>query len=161
MALDATECPIQKPSDYDIQKIFYSGKAGMHTIKYEIGTELQTGLFVWIFGGIPGSVHDLSMARISTILDQILPGEFILADKGYIGEDKFITALKQPKNGEEEQFNSIIYSKRIIVENSIGRIKFFNFTTREWRHDLELHALAMKALIRILNIDIQFRPLRK
>ena len=147
---------------YNVQEVFYSGKAGMHTIKYEIWTELQTGLFVWIFGGIPGSVHDLSMARISTILDQILPGEFILADKGYIGENHFITPLKKPTNEEEEQeYNSFIYSKRIIVENSIGRIKFFNFSTREWRHDLELHALAMKALVRILNIDIQFRPLRK
>ena len=101
------------------------------------------------------------MARISSILNQILPGEFILVDKGYIGEDQFITPLKEPRNQEEEMFNNIIYSKRIIVENSIGRIKMFNFNTREWRHDLKLHSLVMKALVRILNIDIQFRPLRK
>ncbi len=51
--------------------------------------------------------------------------------------------------------------KQIIVENSLRRIKIFGFTQREWRHSLELHAITMKALVNILNIDIKFRPIRK
>ena len=81
MALNVIECSIQKSTYYEVQKDFYSGKAGMHTIKYEIGTELQISLFVWIFGGISGSAHDLSVARLSFILDKLLLQEFILADK--------------------------------------------------------------------------------
>ena len=63
----------------------------MNTIKYKVGTEIHTGLFVWIFGRVPGSVHNLSIARLFFILDQLLPTEFILDDKAYIGENEFIT----------------------------------------------------------------------
>ena len=161
MALDTTECPIHKPLDFNIQSKFYSGKAGMHTIKYEIGTELYTGKFIWLHGGRCGSIHDLEIARSSGILQQLSLGEYIMADKAYIGEFQFITAFKNPQTNQEKTFNSIIYSMRIIVENSLNRIKFFTFTQKDWRHKLELHSIAFTALINILNIDIKFRPLRK
>src|SRR5689334_19892789 len=118
MALDTTECPIQKPLDYNIQKEYYSGKAGTHTIKYEVGTEIHSGQFIWIYGHVPGSIHDIQIARASGILNLLLEGEFIMADKAYIGESQFITAVKKPKTEQEKQYNSLIYSMRAIVENS-------------------------------------------
>ncbi len=33
LVLDATECPIRRPSRY--QRIYYSGKKKEHTVKYE------------------------------------------------------------------------------------------------------------------------------
>jgi hypothetical protein len=161
MALDVTECPIQKPLDYHVQEALYSGKAGMHTLKYEIGSELNTGLIVWFHGSYLGSIHDLSISRLSKITQYLKSGEVIMADKAYIGEPHFITPFKKPVTLGEIRWNSVIYQKRIIVENSLRRIKIFGFTQREWRHSLELHAITMKALVNILNIDIKFRPIRK
>lgn len=34
-AIDATECPVNRPSDPDLQKLLYSGKKKIHTLKYE------------------------------------------------------------------------------------------------------------------------------
>ncbi len=62
---------------------------------------------------------------------------------------------------KKAQINNIIYSEKILVENTIERIKIFHLAKTEWRHDLELHPIAMKALINILNVDLQFHPLRK
>ena len=62
MIVDSTECPIQRPCKV-LQEIFYSGKKKKHTLKYEIGVSIQTGLIVWIGGGMTGSTHDLTIAR--------------------------------------------------------------------------------------------------
>jgi hypothetical protein len=161
MALDVTECLIQKPLDYAVQKLFYSGKVKAHTVKYEIETELETGNIVWFCGFHPDSIHDLTIAKNSTILKYLLSGEFILADKAYIGHSSFITPFKKPKTQAEQLVNSLIYKRRVIVENTLNRIKSFTFTQKEWRHKIELHALAMKFIANVVNIDLKFRPVRK
>ncbi len=61
MTLDVTECFIERPLNNIIQRLYYSGKTRKHTIKYEIGIQLQTGKIVWLSGGVPGSVHDLTI----------------------------------------------------------------------------------------------------
>jgi len=160
MALDVIECPIQRPIDYYIQCVFYSGKAGCHTIKYEIGTELSTGLIVWFHGGIPGSYDDLNIARSSGILLELRKNEYVFADTAFIGEEKFITPYKNPQTGSEHMINQIVHTRRVIVDKALNRINNFSFTQREWRHNIEYHQIAMEALVNILNIDLKFKPIR-
>ena len=76
----------------------------------EIGTNLETGSIVWFYGGLPGSIHDLDVARQSAILTLLLLEDFIMADKGYIGDSRFITPFKQPQTGGEHRYNSLIYA---------------------------------------------------
>jgi hypothetical protein len=161
VALDVTECPIHKPLDYEEQLKYYSGKSGMHSIKYELAVEISTGFIVWFWGPCYGSVHDLTIVRQSGIISLLSADELIMADKAYIGEPKIVTAFKQPQTDIERAINSIFYSHRTIVENAFGRFKNFGFTQKEWRHQPELHFIAMKCLVNILNIDLVFRPLRK
>src|SRR4051794_35737324 len=106
MALDGTECPIQRPLDWETQFNYYSGKKGCHTIKYEVRVCISNGRLVWLAGGVPGRVHDISLARNSGILNQLQPGELILADKGYVGDDSFITPFKNPQTDEEWEWNT-------------------------------------------------------
>ncbi len=94
MALDTTECPIQRPSDCIIQRLMYSGKSKKHSLKYEVGVSLHTGAAVWIFGPSPGSIHDPKIARSSGILNILPVWEQVLADKAYIGEPSFLLPLK-------------------------------------------------------------------
>ena len=161
MVVDVTECNIQKPLDYEIQRVLFSGRSHQHCLKYEVAVEITTGLFVWFHGARPGSWNDLTIIRRSGLLDLLESKELLLADKIYQGEPQIITAFKSPTTQLERGINSIFYSHRIIVENSIGRIKTFQFTQQEWRHSLDLHPKAFKVLVQILNIDLQFRPIRK
>jgi hypothetical protein len=110
MTLYGLECPIQRPLDNIIQRQYYSGKSRRHTIKYEIGIQFITGKIVWLAGGVPGSVHDLSMVRESGLIELLLPQEMILADLGYIGEDCFLHPFKPAITEEEKKCNSIIGS---------------------------------------------------
>jgi hypothetical protein len=85
IVLDATEIPIQRPSK--LQRIFYSGKSKMHSLKYEVAATIrQPYKIVWIAGPVYGSMHDLKLTRTMGLMSNLLPHEFILADLGYYGE---------------------------------------------------------------------------
>ena len=64
-----------------------------HGLKYEIGVR-RDGLICWIYGPIPGSVHDITIVRQGGLQNELLPGEFVLGDKGYMGEAWILTPFK-------------------------------------------------------------------
>ncbi len=159
--LDATECTINRPTK-DIQEVYYSGKAKKHSIKYEIGVHPDTGFITWVGGPVPGSVHDLKLAKATGILDLLREGERILADKGYIGDFRIIAPFKGrhlPKDLKE--INYFLGSHCWIVEHIIGRIKNFHCISHKWRHSLQLHKYVFYVICEIVNIDLKFRPMRK
>ncbi len=161
MTLDGFECPIERPLDNEIQQHYYSGKKKRHTIKYEIGVQIISGKVVWLAGDAPGSVHDLQMARSFSLITLLLPGEKVLADKAYIGENCFIHPFKPATTEEEKKFNTKISSIRETVEHTIGRIKLFQFLKQQWRHDLDLHPVAVKVVCHALNIELHSYPIHK
>jgi hypothetical protein len=48
------------------------------------------GDVLWVSGPLPGSVHDLTAARIWGIIRQLAAGLITLADKGYIGAGQHV-----------------------------------------------------------------------
>jgi hypothetical protein len=161
MTLDVTECLIERPLNNIIQHLYYSGKTRKHTIKYEIGIQLQTGKIVWLSGGVPGSVHDLTVVRNCGLPSKLLSGEFILADKAYIGENYFLHPIKPAITLEEKELNAAISSIRETVEHTIHRIKIFGCTQQKWRHNLNLHPIIFKVICHTLNIEFMINPVHK
>jgi len=151
--LDSTECPVERPYDPLIQRIFYSGKSKQHSMKYEIAVGLQDGDIKWINGGVPGSVHDLKLARYGQIKEHLLPHEFILADKAYVGESIFITPIKGTHTKLEEAINMVLNTHREVVEHTFCRIKNFHCLSQRWRHNLTLHPIVFQTICNIVNID--------
>jgi hypothetical protein len=163
LVLDGTDCPINRPHA-GIQRGFYSGKSKKHCIKYEVGVHPQTGHLVWVGGPVPGSVHDLTITRLFGILTMLMAGEFILADKGYIGEWQIITPFKGKSHQltvMEKEVNLWLGSIRWIVEHVLLRIKNFHCVNIKWRHARELHSTVFFVICEIVNIDMYFRPVRK
>ena len=66
----------------------------------EHGMNLQViagpdGDIVWVSGPLPGAVHDLTAARIWGIIAELAAsGLVVLADKGYLGEDRIRTPYR-------------------------------------------------------------------
>ena len=160
MILDGTECPVRRPIYNSVQQQFYSGKKKKHTIKYEIAVQIDTGKIVWVAGGVSGNVHDLTLTRTCGILNHLLPGEHIMADLGYIGELQIITPIKMPRNEQEIAWNSHISSIRILVENSLCRIKNFNCLTIPWRHERDLHPMVFTIICNLVNLEMIQNPIR-
>jgi len=160
LIVDATECPIERPSDYETQREYYSGKKKKHTVKYELGIQIETGLICWLAGGVPGRVHDLQVSRQFGLFDMLLPGELLLADKGYIGEDLFLTPMRQPEDEAEWDTNRDLSSVRDLVENVIGRVKVFQCTQQKWRHEIDLHLVMFEVVCNLANLEMMLHPMR-
>jgi hypothetical protein len=54
-------CPIEEPSPFD--KGFYSHKINHAALKYEIGLSLTESRIVYLSGGVPAGMPDITLAR--------------------------------------------------------------------------------------------------
>jgi DDE superfamily endonuclease len=90
LVLDGTECLINRSYNYYTQKGYYTKMSKTHCIKYEIGVNSHTGELVWIAGPVPGSVHDLILTQLFSLLNQIGNNKLVLTDKRYIDEWKIL-----------------------------------------------------------------------
>jgi len=160
MIIDATDCPIQRSSNKQIQRIYYSGYKKRHLVKYEVGVQIDAGFFVWIAGPAPGSVPDIELTRRSGLLQQLLPGEYYLADKAYQGENLSWTPIKKP-HGDEWKYNSALSSIRETVEHANARLKFLNIFVYPFRQDVELHPKCFFLCCNLINIDLVYHPLHR
>ena len=61
--IDATEQEVPQPQDKLKRKQAYSGKQHDHTIKTQIVATKE--LILHVFGGLPGSLHDMTVLRAS------------------------------------------------------------------------------------------------
>jgi hypothetical protein len=164
MAVDATDCLIERPSEWQVQKIFYNGHKKKHCLKYEIGVNWVNGFICWIAGPIPGRYHDITLCRTYGIVanrDLLQDGELCWADKGYVGEDLFVTPFKNPSTDNQLQWNHWVHSHRWIVENVLERLKNFKCLAVRWRHDRALHPVAFKVIASLINLEMYFHPVRQ
>lgn len=151
--LDTTSCFIERPSEH--QRIFYSGKSKKHEIKYELGIDMD-GTIIWVSGGWPGSLHDLTIARQSGILEKLGEGELIIADKAYLGDPHFLTPLKGKATSVHGLcFNKLIAQIRIAVEHTFAYFKAFSCLSKKWRHKLCLHRIVFFVLANIINLELK------
>ena len=102
------------------------------------------------------------MVRQTSLLDLLENEEKVLADMGYIGEIQIITPIKG-KNLDVDQkaYNRFLGSIRWVVEHVLRRIKIFKCVNVKWRHWRELHCVVFYVICEIVNIDFEFRPVRK
>lgn len=165
LVIDATVCPVSvNRKDWEHQKPFFSPRHAMHCLKYEIAVHWLTGRIFWVAGGVFGSIADLTLTRFSSLLQRLHPAEFILADKGYIGE----RALLCPFKGRTEQldpqqrvWNKAMNPHRTIVENAFARLHRFKILSTPFRHQLRMHPMVFAVIAQIADLDICLHPLRR
>lgn len=134
----------------------------MHCIKYQVVVRISDGQIVWISGGVWGSIHDLTLLRQSRLLQKLLPGEHLYADKGYIGESLCLCPHKGRSadlNYHQLLWNQYLNPYRTRVENSLGRIHKFQCLNIPWRGDIHRHLNVFHICSQIAAIDIKFNPI--
>ena len=133
--IDWTEIFIQQPSHLT-QKSSYSDCKGHTTVKYLIGIDTFTGVFVHISLGFSGNSSDQFTIQHSGILDKLKPGQRILADKGCNARNLFAQKccfltipsflIEGRLTAQEGMQSRTIASVRNTVESAIKRIKEYN-----------------------------------
>jgi len=156
---DATECPIERPVDNNLRRLFYSGKKKDFTLKYEITVCISDGIIFWERGGLPGKVHDLRLFRHYGLADQLEPWEFLMADSGYQGEETMIIPFKRDLDEEKEDVNFQIGGIRVLVERVFRQIKVFRCLQVPWRHYIYLHPIVFNIACQVTNIKHRYFPI--
>lgn len=135
IAMDATEIIQDVPSDMNSQALTYSNYKSRHTVK-ALTCVAPNGALVYSSELYPGSTSDSAITDHCKVLEQLKPGDLILADKGFNIFDKLPSGVslnippfltnKTHFTKEEAELCYKIGRSRIHVERANERIK--NYT---------------------------------
>ena len=109
--------------------------------------------------GVSRAVHDLTIAKNGLL--QQYPNKLFIGDKGYFGNEQFITLFKSPLTEVEKLWNSILGSLRVSVEHTYGRIKIFHCLNTSWRHNILYHPIVFQVITNAVNFDLLFYPIKQ
>lgn len=146
IAMDATELVQDVPSDMNCQSLSYSNYKSRHTVK-AVTCVAPNGALVFCSDLYPGSTSDAAIVEHCNLLEQMQPGDMILADKGFNIFDKLPAgvSLNIPPflssrgyfTKEEAELCFKIGRSRIHVERANERIKNYdvlNHIPAQYRH---------------------------
>ena len=128
-AIDGTERPIIRPSNNEVQEMFYSGKKKHHTIKNNMVIGINYRQIKYLGGTHEGKKHDKKIAEEEHMA---LPaGSDLYQDTGFQGLIVEGVNTYQPKKkpkgkkltDEEKSNNRLISSIRVVVEHVISGVK--------------------------------------
>jgi hypothetical protein len=126
---------VERPNDYQEQKIYYSGKQERHTLKSQFIVLPKAEDIVDVVIGQPGPTSDIKSCRQT--LSKFDSQQTFIGNKAYGGENQIRTNDKKPKNGElaENQIkeNKDLSSRRIFVEHLIRVVKVFKVAGERFR----------------------------
>ena len=135
LIVDATEQPIERPSEQEVQKPYYSGKKKRHTLKSQIIFLPENLEIIDVLMGEKGSRSDIGMLRQR--FNKFDEKQGFLGDKAYEGESQVVTPKKKPKkrelSQEEKDENNWISSKRVLIEHVIRLLKIFKVMQERFR----------------------------
>ena len=161
---DATERPIQRPKDPQVQKAYYSGKKKQRTIKNNLVINAESKV-VFLTPTFEGRIHD---KQIADIVGYTVPnGSDLYQDAGFQGFTRpdvhIIQPKKKPKGKEltpeEKEKNRLISSIRIQAEHAISGVKRYRIVKdklRNWKKGF--CDLVMETCCGGHNFRLNFRP---
>lgn len=145
--IDATEQSIPQPQEKQQRKLVYSGKQQDHTVKTQIVGTRQRILHV--FGGLPGSLSDITLLGASGVIPQVPPDRKIRIDKGYEGTERRYPKqrVEQPIKGKRNHrvtllgrvYNYMLSTSRIYVEHHFSRLQTFGILREVYHGRFEDH----------------------
>ena len=166
--VDATEQRVQRPGDDERQRRHYSGKKKAHTRKTAIVVN-ERGRIRDVTRSTPGSKHDLKHVVESQVMGGVPEDVTIIGDAGFDGLQNYYpernvgtphkARRNHPLTPDQKLANREFSSVRIVVENTLSHMKHFKVLAHQFRHTVELHDDAFRAVVGIINHRIDRRLL--
>ena len=161
--IDATEIKVERPASMEIAPLLWSSYKHFYGVKFIIGVT-PYGSICFLSDGYGSRTSDKQLTAESGILDLLVPGEVIAVDRGFGIEEMLLArgcSLKMPPRAQgnvafdNDQLESAkkIANQRIIVEQCIGRIRFFDIInkTLPWQYAESCDKI-MKAICALTNL---------
>ena len=168
VVIDSFEQRVQRPRDRDEADGYYSGKKKHHTLKSQIAVDETTAQVVDVADSVRGPTADLKLLEQSQLLDRLPPGVGGIGDLAYIGIDQLHpnglgAAPRRKPRGQPRPaqdvvaYNTAFSRRRIIVENTIGRMRRYQSITQTDRNHRQLHTPRVVAIAGLINRQIAHR----
>ena len=121
--VDGTHIRIQRPSENEAD---YVNTHIYHSINVQVICR-SDGIFSDVLARFPGSVHDSGIWKLSRagiyVENNLLIGEHILGDSGYMLKPYLLTPYRQPASTPQSNYNYAHKKTRVIIEQTLGRWK--------------------------------------
>jgi hypothetical protein len=167
VVIDSFEQRVQRPRDRDEADGYYSGKKKQHTLKSQVAVDETTGQVVDVSDSVPGPTADLNLLEQSHLLDRLPPGVGGIGDLAYVGiarlhPDGLGAAPRRKPRGQPRPLGDVAYNtafsrRRIIVENTIGRLRRYQSITQTDRNPRRLHTPRVVAIAGLVNRQMAHR----
>lgn len=167
VVIDSFEQKIQRPKDPDDRDGFYSGKKKTHTLKSQVAVDEESGAIVDISDSVAGPTADIKLLEQSDLMNRLPEGVGGIGDLAYVGIEKlhpkgFAASPRRkprgkPRPPEDVAYNTAFSRRRIIVENTIGRLRRYQSLTQTDRQHRQNHAARVRAVAGLVNRQLAHR----
>jgi hypothetical protein len=167
VVIDTFEQRVQRHKEGAKADEYYSGKKRQHTLKSQVAVDEISGQFVDVADSVPGPTADIKVLENSDLLNRLPDQIGAIGDLAYVGIDKLHpdglgAAPRRKPRGKPRPEGDILYNtefsrRRIIVENSIGRLRRYEAVTQTDRHHRQMHTQRVVAIAGLVNRQIQHR----
>lgn len=167
VVIDTFEQRVQRHKDRDTAAEYYSGKKRQNTLKSQVAVDEFSAQFVDVADSVPGPTADIKVLEHSDLLNRLPDQVGAIGDLAYLGIDKLhpeglAAAPRRKPRGKPRPEADIAYNtefsrRRIIVENSIGRLRRYEAVNQTDRHHRQMHTERVVAIAGLVNRQIQHR----
>lgn len=148
--MDGTDLAIEEP-ERPINPRWFSHKLNRAAVRYEVAIAIHTGWIVWVNGPFPpGEFPDLTIARWG-LVHFLHENEFYIADGGYKDGDQWSITPTGRRSYRDRQM-SVIRSRHETINS---RLKDWKILSVMFRHPLEKHSSAFRAVANITQLGLQ------
>ncbi|OLT58158.1 IS5/IS1182 family transposase [Moorena bouillonii] len=156
LIVDSCEQDRERPSSYEEQKKYYSGKKKRHTFKNQIITTPNGQEIVDVIVGHPGPKSDIVLWREQS--KNLADTQRYNGDKAYFGEERIKTPKKKPINQEMppeiKEDNKKKSRERIFVEHLIRVIKIFRVASDKFRLNSQNYSKVILTVCGLVRLRI-------
>ena len=167
VVIDTFEQRVQRPQTAKQADKYFSGKKRQHTLKSQVAVDEDSGQVVDVSESVVGPTADINLLEQSDLLNRLPPGVGGIGDLAYVGIDKLhpdglaAAPRRKPKNKprstEDGAYNQAFSRRRIIVEQTIGRLRRYQAITQTDRHHRQYHTQRVVAIAGLVNRQIAYR----
>ena len=167
VVIDSFEQKVQSPKNPDERDGFYSGKKKSHTLKNQVAVDEQTGAIVDISDSVAGPTADIKLLEQSGLMHRLPDGVGGIGDLAYVGIDKLHPQglgasprrkpRGKPRPPEDSAYNTAFSRGRIIVENTIGRLRHYQSLTQTDRQHRKQPTARVCAVAGLVNRQLAAR----
>jgi hypothetical protein len=167
--VDSFEQVVQRPRRAADRACWYSGKKRNATMKVQVTVQRGSGYIVDVSASVPGRTADITLLKQSGVLEQLPDGMGCLGDSAYQGIAKLHPLGRSPfkrmghkpppLTAEQTAYNHAFSSVRIIVENSLCRMRHYqSLSQRDRQHrDQDNHHARTLAVAGLVNYQLSQR----